>query len=387
MPKLKLKYGVISTDEHIQEAPDVWTNRMSKAKFGDDIPQIREMEDGTENWFVRGEPATFGIHKVASVAATMNPRNAEPQRWEDVAKIAYVPSERLKALDRDEVDTHTFYPNVAGITNQNFQQGGGDEFRLACLQAYNDWLAEEWSDYSPRYISQCLAPMWSVESAVAEIERSVKKGHRGVVWHGAPEVFGLPHFNDRQWDPVYQTCSDLGIPLCLHIGQVPILPAWPGYDDRTRIAMGSTRSISSHMQILTNVLFSGVLDRFPNLKVITVESGIGWIPYLLETADHEYKSLGVGATELKTKPSEAFRRQVYGSFWFESVGIEIRRHIGVDNILYETDFPHPTSTWPDSKKYREECLKDVPADERVKMLRDNAIKLYHLDVDTSALSN
>ena len=151
--------------------------------------------------------------------------------------------------------------------------------------------------------------------------------------------------------------------------------------------MGSTRSISSHMQILTNVLFSGVLDRFPNLKVITVESGIGWIPYLLETADHEYKSLGVGATELKTKPSEAFRRQVYGSFWFESVGIEFRRHIGVDNILYETDFPHPTSTWPDSKKYREECLKDVPADERVKMLRDNAIKLYHLDVDKSALSN
>ena len=385
MTTLELKFGVVSTDEHIQEDRDVWTNRMSAARFGDDIPHIAELPDGTEHWFIRGELARFSNHKVASVAAAMTPRNAEPQRWEEVPHETYVPAERLKAMDRDHVDTHAFFPNVAGITNQNFQQGGSDEFRLACLRAYNDWLAEEWTAFSPRFISQAIVPMWDVEAACDEIRRAVGNGHKAVVWHGAPEVFGLPHFNDRQWDPVYATCADLGVPMCLHIGAVPILEAWPGYDRTTKIAMGSTRSISSHMQIVTNVLFSGVLDRFRDLNVTIVESGIGWIPYLLETADHEYENLNVRATGLESKPSEAFSRQVYASFWFERLGVEMRHHIGVDNILYETDFPHPTSTWPDSKACRESCLAGVPEDEQVKMLRENAIRLFHLDVDRSGI--
>ena len=176
MATLKLKYGVISTDEHIQEAPDVWTDRMSKAKFGDDIPHIQEQPDGSEIWVVRGEPVTgFGNHKLASVAAAMNPRNKEPVRWEEVPQNTYVPSERLKAMDQDKVDTHTFFPNVSGIPNPTFQQGGSEEFRLACLQAYNDWLAEEWTAYSPRFISQCIVPLSNVELAVSEIQRAVKK--------------------------------------------------------------------------------------------------------------------------------------------------------------------------------------------------------------------
>ena len=387
MTTLKLQYGVISTDEHVQETPDVWTSRMSKAKFGLDIPQIRELPDGSDAWFIANAPPVGSRVKqsVASVAAAMEPRNAVPRRWEDVPKNTYVPSERLKAMDIDQVDTHTFFPNVAGFSNNRFQQEGTEEFRLACIQAYNDWLVEEWTAFSPRYIAQTIAPMWNVEMAVGEVHRSVKNGHKALIWHGATEVFGLPHFNESHWDPIYATCQDLDIPMCLHLGAVPVLEAWKGYTPATGLAMHSTRAISSQIQIIANVLFSGVLDRFPRLKVIMVESGIGWIPYVLELADHEYHNLGVAGEGLTTLPSEAFRRQVYANFWYERFGLKNRYDIGVDNIIYETDFPHPTSTWPNSKAIREKAMDGIPADECKKMLMTNAVSLYKLDVDASAL--
>jgi predicted TIM-barrel fold metal-dependent hydrolase len=385
MATLKLKYGVVSTDEHIQEAPDTWTARMSKAKFGDDIPHIAETEDGSWAWVIQGVPRT-GQFKLAPVPSAMTPRNAAPRRWEDVPKNTYVPGERLKAMDLDEVDTHTFFPNIAGLTNNRFQKEGSEEFRLACIRAYNDWLADEWAAYSPRYIAQCISPMWDVDLAVAEVTRAVKRGHKAVIWHGAPEVLDLPHWNEAHWFPLYEAVADLGVPMCLHLGQVPTLDPWPGYAKDTRIAMFATQTIAAHMQVVTNVLFSGILDRFPNLNLITVESGIGWIPYLLETADHEYERLEVHKEGLVSRPSEAFRRQMWANFWFERHGIESRYKIGVENILYETDFPHPTSTWPNSKRCRDESLKDVPEDERRLILRENAIALYKLDVDRSALA-
>lgn len=386
MAVLKLKYGVISTDEHIQEAPDVWTSRMSKAKFGDDIPHIGELPDGDQAWLIRGELAMFGRYKLGAVQAATTPRNHNPRRWEEVPKSTYVPSERLKAMDLDEVDTNVFFPNIAGLTNQNFQKEGSAEFRLACIRAYNDWLAEEWVANSPRFIAQCITPMWDVGLAVQEIKRAIKMGHKGLIWHGAPDVLGLPHFNERHWDPIFQTCVELDIPLCLHIGAMPTRPTWSGYSLSRNTSVGSTNKFTSQMQIMSDLLFSGILDRFPTMRVVTVESGIGWIPYLLETLDHQYDNLEVWKDGLKSKPSEAFRRQVYANFWFEREGILNRHKIGVGNILYETDFPHPTSTWPNSKRCREASLEGVPANEREMILIDNAVKVYRLDVDKSALS-
>ena len=387
MTTLKLQYGAVSTDEHIQEAPDVWTSRMSKAKFGDAIPQVRELPDKSEAWLIANEPALppSGKFGIAIVSAAMEPRNAVPIRWKDVPKSTYVPSERLKTMDIDQVDTHTFFPNVAGLTNNRFQREGSEEFRFACIRAYNDWLAEEWTAYSPRYISQTITPMWDVEMAVGEINRCFKNGHKAMIWHGAPEVFGLPYFNETHWDPIYATCQELRIPMCLHLGAVPVLDTWQGNQPNTSTAIRSTRAISAQVQIVANVLFSGVLDQFPGLNLIIVESGIGWIPYVLELADHECHNLGVSAEGLKTLPAEGFARQVYANFWYKRFGLENRYEIGVDNIICETDFPHPTSTWPDSRAAREKALEGIPADECEKMLMTNAIGPYNLDVDTSGL--
>ena len=210
MAILKMKYGVVSADDHVQEAADVWTNRMSKAKFGDDIPHIVELPDGAQTWALGGNAQGFGgLARVAGVKAKV-------RTWDEVPPSTYVAAERLKILDQEEVDASVLFPNIIGITNQNFQKEGSEEFRLACIRAYNDWLIEEWQDYSPRFIAQCVTPMWDVNLCVAEIHRAVKRGHKALAWHGAPHVLGLKYFNDPYWYPVFQACCDLDVPLCLH---------------------------------------------------------------------------------------------------------------------------------------------------------------------------
>jgi predicted TIM-barrel fold metal-dependent hydrolase len=168
MATLKMKYGVISADDHVQEAPDVWTNRMSKAKFGDDIPHIVDLPDGSQTWSLGGTSKGFGgLARIAGVKPKV-------RTWDEVPRSTYVASERLMILDEEEVDASVLFPNIIGITNQNFQKEGSEEFRLACIRAYNDWLIEEWQDYSPRFIAQCVTPMWDVNLCVAEARRSAR---------------------------------------------------------------------------------------------------------------------------------------------------------------------------------------------------------------------
>ncbi len=385
MATLRLQHGVISTDEHVQETPDVWTSRMSEARFGDDIPHLEERDDGSQVFLIQGKPALGGSHNLAIVDAATSPKNTEPRRWEDVPKITYQPSERLKAMDIDGLDTNTFFPNVAGLTNQQFQKEGSEDFRLACIQAYNDWLIEEWVAASPRFIAQCITPMWDVELAVSEINRSIKRGHKAVIWHGAPEVLGLRHFDDTYWDPIYKTCSDLAIPLCLHLGAVPQLPPSPSLGAQTARAISGARGMSGHMQVVINLLLCGVLERFPDLKVSIVESGIGWIPYLLELCDDQHFYQRLWEDGAKVKPGDLFRRQVWSTFWFEHFGVKARKDVGLENILYSTDFPHVTSTWPNSKDVRNDIFQGVPPEERRRILVHNPIELYGLDVDASEL--
>jgi predicted TIM-barrel fold metal-dependent hydrolase len=130
---------------------------------------------------------------------------------------------------------------------------------------------------------------------------------------------------------------------------------------------------------MANLLYSGVLERFPRLRFVSVESGLGWVPYLLETADHQYEAQQLWKEGVLIRPSESFRRQCYVNFWFESTGIELRHRIGIENILWEADFPHPTSTYPQSRKRIRECLAGVPAGEQRLLLQDNAARVFAID--------
>src|SRR5918992_4558266 len=181
---MELKYGFISCDDHVQEHPEVWTKRMSKATWGDRIPHIERQSTGGERWVVDGKPVD--LPGVALGAAAMPDRAREPQRWEEVPGIVSNPQERLTAMDVDGVDYSVLYPSIAGRAGETFGKLTDAALELACVQAYNDWLVEEWGSVSPRFVPQCIVPLAPVDATANEIKRAVGKGHRGVVLPSVP---------------------------------------------------------------------------------------------------------------------------------------------------------------------------------------------------------
>jgi uncharacterized protein len=377
-----MKYRVISTDDHLQEAPDTWTSRMSAAKWGDKIPQLKPLDKEREAWFVYGEPnKRLGI---AIVHGALADRAKSVNRWEDVPRIAYVPAERVKAMDQDGVDVQTFFGNIAGVAGGTFSNPKyEEEFRLEAIRAFNDLQIEAYSRPFPgRFITLAIVPLWNASAAVAEVERTRKLGIHGISF-AFPQQFGYPHISDPHWDPLWRVCQETGLSVNLHIGSGGSMGMGPandfaGHSEMRWLAEASTRAISANTQVMSTILFSGILERFPALKIVSSESGLGWVPYLLETADHQWERQKLYREGMSIKPSEYFHRQCYVNFWYEKVGIENRHHIGVNNIMWESDFPHPTCTWPNSQEFIARSLEGVPQDERRKILVDNAVRVFNL---------
>ena len=378
-----MKYRVISADDHLQEAPDTWASRMSRKKWGSKIPEIRSNGDGTESWYVWDQPKRFV--GVAAVHGALPDRATEVVRWDQVPEITYVPSERIKAMDQDGVDAHTFFGNIAGVAGNTFSAPSypDNDFRLECIRAFNDFQIDEYSDpYPGRFITLAVVPLWDVDAAVAEVHRMKKRGIHGLSF-AFPHQFQYPHVADPYWDPFWEAAQEADLPVNFHIGSGGSMGVWQppfkGHDAMTRLAENSTSGISANTQVMTVMLFSGALQKFPRLQIVSAESGLGWVPYLLETADHQWGQQKLQRVGMEMKPSDYFRRQCYVTFWFEVMGLKLRDYIGVDRIMWESDYPHPTCTWPDSQDYIERGLAEVTEDERQQILVDNAVKLYHLE--------
>ena len=376
---MELRHGLISVDDHVQETPDVWTSRVSQSKWGHLIPQIETLPSGEQRWLVNGQPISRS--GVASVGALMSDPVIEPQRWEDVPEAAYVPEERLKAMDVDKVDYAVLYPNVAGLAGEVLARIEDPELELACVQAYNDWILEEWAATSPRLIPQCIVPLSSLDVAAQEIRRSVSRGHRGVVFPSVPmHLRDLPHINDPDYDVIWQTCQDLEVPIGFHAGASSRLqfPAFEGLSPGQSSALANiTRPISS-VPVVANFLYSRILMRFPRLKIVFAETTLTWATYILELADHQFERQRLIQEGYTMTPSEMFRQSCYFTGWYDRTGIRTRHSIGVDNIMWGTSFPLATSVWPESAKAIERCFEGVPAQEREQMLFGNAVSLYKI---------
>jgi uncharacterized protein len=190
----------------------------------------------------------------------------------------------------------------------------------------------------------------------------------------------LKHFNDPYWNPLWATCQDLDIPIHWHAGGGLRLnlPLWKGYSRNQGQAVGPSGSFSTQAQFIPNLIFSGVLDRYPRLKWVCAETGLGWVNYILEGCDHEWERRHLWTEGILDRPSELFKRQIYVDFWCETAGVELRHFIGMNNIMWESDYPHSTSTYPESWDFVERTLKGVPQDERNQLLYGNAMNLYHV---------
>jgi predicted TIM-barrel fold metal-dependent hydrolase len=369
----------ISADEHVQEHPEVWTRRLSKSKWGNRIPHIEKKSDGVERWVVDGRE--LPRRGVAEAGAALADRTQAADRWQDVPAVVYEPQERLKAMDADGVDYAVLYPSVAGVAGETFGRIEDPELELACVQAYNDWLIEEWAGASERFIPQCITLLFPIDAAVKEIRRAVANGHKGVIYPAVPmELRDVPHINDSVYDPLWAACAELEVPMCFHAGSSKAIqvPPYEGYSPTIAAALESITQPVSQVSVLVNLLISKILLRFPELKVVLGESGLGWGAYLLEYTDFQAKGDQLPSHGYDLTPSEMFKRQCYVVGWYDRESMKTRRYIGTGNILWSTQFPLATSTWPDSRKFLEKSFEGIPDRDRKKILWENAARLYKI---------
>jgi len=380
---MQIEYGLISADSHVVTDRNAFVGRMAKSRWGDRIPQVVEVEDNGQivhRWAVNGKPLRG--RGVCNCPAIMNDplRNSYPQRWEDVPVKGYVPSERMKALDSDGIDAEVLFPNDPG----SFHQYRDHEFEIACVRAYNDSVAE-WNNFSERFVPLAMLPiLGGIENAVAEVRRAATIGHRGIVMLAEPTLMvpELPYISDSYWYPLWSACEETELPVHLHasagLARKITFPEWSGYTAHQQHAAFTVPTASWPAQIIPNIIFSGIAYRFPRLKWVFAETGIGSVSCAQTACDHEWERRRLWRHGLNTRPSELIRKQVFVNFWYEQAGIRLRQEIGIDNIMWESDYPHIASTYPESWKFVERSLHGVPEDERKKMLYVNAQTLYRL---------
>jgi predicted TIM-barrel fold metal-dependent hydrolase len=249
-------------------------------------------------------------------------------------------------------------------------------------------MAEIQRDSGNRLLPMPLMPAWSVDECVAEAERVAALGMRGVNMTSDPDDLGAPDLANRAWAPFWDACADLQLPVHFHIGASVTAMTffgkypWPSHPMNTQLAIGGTLLFIGNARVVTNLILSGVFDRHPDLQVVSVESGVGWIPFILEALDYEMaENAPAELAELAKPPSEYFRSNLYATFWFEKNRNklpELIDAVGEDKILFETDFPHPTCLYPNPLDTVADKMATLAPETRRKILGENGRRLYRL---------
>jgi uncharacterized protein len=381
---------VIDADSHMKEPHDLWTSRATAATR-DRMPHVTDV-DGAPAWVVGSEVLSNNrggvvVDRDGAKTTLVEVFNGE---WdpETAHPAADDPVARLELLDRQGIWAQVVYPAAVGIGGDRLTDAVPDPaFRLELARIFNDHNAELHDSSGGRLLPLAIMPAWDVDACVAEVERTAALGLRGVNMTSDPQDQGGPDLADRRWDPFWEACGSLSMPVHFHIaasntamsffGNYP----WPSHDEHVQLAIGGTLLFVGNARVVVNIIASGMLERFPDLKIVSVESGGGWIPFILEALDYEMaENAPKQMAELSLLPSEYFRRQIYATTWFERRDISsVVAAIGADNLLFETDFPHPTCLYPDPLAVADANLAALPAEARRKILGDNAVALYRLD--------
>ncbi|MCB2048184.1 MAG: amidohydrolase [Novosphingobium sp.] len=383
---------VVDVDTHLSEPHDLWTSR-APASLRDRVPQVKTI-NGMRSWVIDGD-VVIGMN--ASPSSTIDKIGRKLLgtdffgiQIEDVHAASYSTQDRVAMMDACGIAAQIVYPNILGFGGQNAAKVD-PELRLACMQIYNDAMAEMQQDSGERIFPMMLLPWWDCAQSVAEIERCHKMGLRGININSDPHNHvgldgePLPNLGSERWNPMWEVCEALNLPVNFHIGASDQVmdwfgdQAWPGVDRDIALRIGSTMIFVNNGRVMINLIMSGLLDRYEKLQLVSVESGLGWIPFTLEALDAQYFEAHPSSRKLRKLPSEYFSSNFLSCFWFERKNLSWTiKELGVHTVMFETDFPHPTCLYPIDDV--ETAMADLTEEEKNLVLSGNAERVYNLSL-------
>lgn len=378
----------IDVDSHITEPADLWTSRMSSRSAEYAPKVVADPASGRPRWQV-GRHLSFFVTELNHAgwpefypSAPTDYSEADPGGWD--------PAVRLKKLDEHGISAQVLYPNIIGFHSYAFM-GMDRDVGLECVRVYNDFQAEFASVDPRRFLPQMFLPFWDVDASIAEMARCRAMGHKGINFGVETQRLGLPPLSHEQWTPLLAQAQDLDLPINFHIGfslrtseEMEKRMSAQRADELTW-AKNVAMQFMGNGQGICEIIMGGICHRFPRLDFVSVESGFGYIPFLLEALDWQFKGMSCDRIHPDWMlPSEYFRRQVYSTFWFET-GVARQVDLYPDNLMFETDYPHPTSLSPGAGSYAKspqqvihDNLADLSEEQRRKVLQETAARVYRI---------
>ena len=392
---------IISVDDHVVEPPHLWKTWLPE-KLRDRGPRVERRgighmrhvgggsyeqtfdPDGPQgDCWIYEDLVYINKRHVAAAGFDRDDMKAVPITYDEMRPGCYDPKARLEDMDLNWTEASLSFPTFPRFCGQTFLEAKDRELGLACVKAYNDWMVEEWcADSGGRLIPLCLIPLWDAQLAADEVRRNAARGCHAVCFSEIPPHLGLPSIHTGHWDPFFAACQDTDTTVCMHIGSSSKMPATSG---DAPVAVSATLSFGNAMASLSDFLFSGVLVKFPTIKLAYSEGQIGWLPYILERADDvwtDHRAWAEVKDIVPEPPSSYFHGHVFGCFFKDRHGLESLDRVGADNITFETDYPHTDSTWPDTLAVAQEMMRGLTDEEVYKIVRGNAIRMLQLDLDT-----
>ena len=386
--------SIADVDSHVAEPTDLWTSRVSK-KWGDDVPHVVWDEGAGEHRWKVGQMLLAGVGEYCT-SGWKEPFPSHPPSLDEADHACWDPKARLAKLDQWGVRAQVLYPNIIGFDAHAFMVQLGPELATECVRAYNDFLAEFASADPDRLVPMMMLPFWDVEASVKELHRARDLGHKGVLFAALLQRIGLPNIGDESWIPVLSTAEEMGLSINFHVAfsvrDADTLAK--GWNMRTKKALAertnrlsfvkhTTLGMSSLIEAAADVILKGVATRHPKLKFVSVESGFGYWPWVLEQMDWLWRSSGaIEEFPDRQLPSEIWKQSFFATYWFERAPLS-QIEAFADNVMYSTDFPHETSLPAVGVAPREHALTGLVeagiSNESIrKVLYGNAARLYNL---------
>jgi predicted TIM-barrel fold metal-dependent hydrolase len=369
---------LISVDDHICEPPGMFDAHVP-AKYKEHAPRVEVGGDGSQQWWygdLRGRD--LGLNAVAG-----KPReyfNIDASRYDEMRPGCYDVDERVRDMNAGGQLAGLNFPNFTGFSGQVLNQGPDRTVNEVMIRAYNDWHVDEWCGAHPgRFVPCGILPLFDVDRAAAEVRRLAAKGCHAVTFSENPEALAMPSIHSGAWDPLFAACCDVGTVLCCHVGSSSrSAPTASDAPPSVRMNLSSTMSIYT----LCDLLWADFWDRFPALRFSLTEGDIGWIPYFLWRAEHVHDRHS-GWTRHRFGasggPTQVFREHVLCCFINDPVGVKLLDEFNLDNVCWESDYPHSDGTWPHAPEEAAKILDGVPREVVDRITHQNAMAHYQFD--------